>query len=138
MTKNNMKKLAVGVENVAHLVEIQTERKKQLGYACAYTTMKPTKEDELIKDGSLYWIIKGKISARQKILGFQSYIDFDEKKRTIILLDETVIETEKFAHRPFQGWRYLADNEKPADLDKSKYAGLDSDKIDQLSDLGIL
>ena len=138
MEKSNIKKLAVGVETVSDLIEIQNSRAEQFGNGICYTTMRPTKTDRLIAVGSLYWIIKGKISARQKIIGFESYIDSTDKKRTKILLDKQVIETEKFAHRPFQGWRYLADNEKPKDLDKSKYAGLDSDKLEELSELGIL
>ncbi|MFL2659730.1 MAG: DUF1489 family protein [Alphaproteobacteria bacterium] len=137
-SKNNIKKLCVGVETVEQLEKIQQQTFKTLGYGCAYTTMRPTKEEVLIKRGSLYWIIKGKISARQKILGFEQYIDNEGKKRTLIKLDKNVIETEKHSHRPFQGWRYLADKDIPKDIDKSKYAHIDSSELEKLRDLGIL
>jgi len=138
MSKNNIKKLCVGVKTVEQLKQIQQQIFEKLGYGCAYTTMRPTKIDVLIEKGSLYWIIKGKISARQKILGFEQYIDSEDKKRTLIKLDKNVIETEKHSHHAFQGWRYLVDNDIPKDIDKRKYANIDSDKLEKLSELGIL
>ncbi len=136
--KNNMKKLCVGVESVEQLWAIQEHRFNTLGYCCAYTTMRPQAEARLIEKGSLYWIIKGQIKARQKIIGFESYRDETDRKRTIILLDNHVIKTEPHAHRPFQGWRYLADNEIPDDIDTQKYKDLSDTDLSELKDLGLL
>ena len=136
--KNNIRKLCVGVEDVTHLKRIQEDRYASLGFCCAYTTLRPKREAEIIENGSLYWIIKGKISARQKIFGFESYMDEAHKKRTIIVLDKDVIETVPYPHRPFQGWRYLTDEDCPKDLDKTAYKDIPEDALAQMQDLGIL
>lgn len=137
--KVHLKKLCVAVDSVHALTEIMRLRAQQgERYVCAYTTHKPKQADALIESGSLYWIIKGKISARQKIVDFESYVDDTDRKRTKIILDKTVIATELYAHGPFQGWRYLKQDDTPSDIDTQKYAHIDSEYLEQLDALGIL
>ena len=136
--KNNIKKLAVGIETINDLKMLQAHHHETLGYCCAYTTFKPQRFEELIEKGSLYWIIKGRILARQKILGFESYIGDGNRKRTIIILDKDVIETQRHAHRPFQGWRYLADSDIPQDIDTQAYKEIPEEVLSEMQDLGLL
>ena len=135
----HIKKLCVGIETVDQLRILMTQR-ATLGTenVCAYTTNKPVKADELIASGSLYWVIKGKIRARQKITGFGTWVDDNEKVRATIILDSTVIETEYFPHRPFQGWRYLKNTDTPKDIAESDLKDLDPNDAQTLRDLGIL
>ena len=79
-----MKKLGVGLETIEDLKKLQAHRYETLVYCCSYTTLKPQRFEELIEKGSLYWIIKGRILARQKILGFESYIDNSDKKEHLL------------------------------------------------------
>ncbi|MGB1361415.1 MAG: DUF1489 family protein, partial [Alphaproteobacteria bacterium] len=134
----HLKKLAAGIESVAELTEIMQQRAK-LGAdkVCAYTTNKPTRGDEIIESGSLYWVIKGKISARQKVLGYGTWVDDIDRTRATIILDKEVIPTEHYPHRPFQGWRYLKPQDAPKDLSQSEYKDIDTEDFEKLSDLGI-
>ncbi len=81
------------------------------------TRMRPRREAELLDGGSLYWVIKGVILARQEILGLEERIGADEIRRTAILLKPQLVLTEPQPRRAFQGWRYLPEEDAPKDLD---------------------
>ena len=115
-------KLAVGIEDIEHLVAVQRRRleeplrkqikSKRLWHRTRHT---PRRTAELLDGGSMYWVIKGRISVRQRLLGFE--MDTDEEGRNVckILLDAKIVLTASRRHRPFQGWRYLADADAPPD-----------------------
>ncbi len=137
--KIHIQKLCVGVESVEDLRQrMQVRASQGTDMVCAYTTYKPKQADALIQHGSLYWIIKGKMSARQKVIGFGEWIDDFGRVRTKILLDKTVIPTVPYACRPFQGWRYLKPNDTPEDLQHTNPNGIPSDMVYLFRDLGIL
>ena len=135
----HIKKLCVGVESLAELQHRMHMRASQgADMVCAYTTHKPKQAAQLIQHGSLYWIIKGKMSARQKVIGFGEWIDDSGRTRTKILLDAHIVATVPYACRPFQGWRYLKPNDTPADLQHTDTNGIPSDMVVLFRDLGIL
>lgn len=76
-----------------------------------FTRFRPKRAEELI-GGSLYWIVKHRIAARQTILGFGE----TEERRTVIRLDPDLVPVRAFPHRAHQGWRYLAAEDAPEDL----------------------
>jgi hypothetical protein len=80
------------------------------------TRMWPRREAELLNGGSLYWVFKGFILARQKITRLDQITDPDGTKRCAIVLDNSVIRTTPAPRRPFQGWRYLVAKDAPGDL----------------------
>ena len=80
------------------------------------TRMHPRREKELLEGGSIYWVIKGVVFARQKIIGFERRTGKDEIERTAILLDPQYVLTEPQPRRAFQGWRYLSVEDAPLDL----------------------
>ncbi len=80
------------------------------------TRMHPRREDELRDGGSIYWVIKGAILARQTILGFEKVTGTDDVERTAILLDPDYVLTDPQPRRAFQGWRYLPGEEAPKDI----------------------
>lgn len=80
------------------------------------TRMRPKRTDELLDGGSLYWVIKGVIQVRQQILGFEPRTGRDGVSRTAIMLSPKLVETRASRRRAFQGWRYLAPGDAPADL----------------------
>ena len=80
------------------------------------TRMWPKRQDELLNGGSLYWVIKGIVSARQQIIGLEEMIGADGIRRCGIRLDATLHRTHSAPRRPFQGWRYLAATDAPPDL----------------------
>jgi len=70
---------------------------------------------EVLSGGSMFWIIKGSIRARQKILGLEPVIDSEGRKACAIRFDPELVETEALPYKPIQGWRYLTVEEAPID-----------------------
>ena len=82
--------------------------------------MWPKRAEEVLDGGSLFWVIKGQVLARQRILALEPRQGADGIARCALVLDAQVIRTEAAARRPFQGWRYLAAEESPRDLPKGR------------------
>lgn len=80
------------------------------------TRMVPTRTDELLNGGSLYWVIKGEVACRQRLVAIRPFVDGDGIRRCHLVLDPVVHKVMPRPNRPFQGWRYLADKDVPADL----------------------
>ena len=118
----NLLKLCVGAESVEDLEDWQTSQGHRWpsGRAVHVTRMWPKREAELLAGGSLYWIIKGQVLARQRILGLERVTGGDGIDRCALLMDTEVIRTQAAPRRPFQGWRYLAPEDSPRDLPKGR------------------
>lgn len=80
------------------------------------TRMIPRRMDELLDGGSLYWVIKGQIQARQKLLDIRPFKDAGGISRCDLVMDPKLIATQWHPKRAFQGWRYLKPEDAPADL----------------------
>ncbi len=124
MSKNfiNLIKLCVGAENVSDLYNWQKNRiiPKKIGNTKSSATflvtrMRPKRETEILNGGSIFWVFRGLILARQKILGIDKYIEEDSVLRCKIILDREIILTEPHQKKPFQGWRYLNQKDTPKD-----------------------
>jgi hypothetical protein len=72
------------------------------------TRMRPKRMDELV-GGSLHWIVKHRIIARQQILRFEDRAD---GRLDIVCSAELVVLPPK-PRRAHQGWRYLEEEEAP-------------------------
>ena len=118
----NLIKLSVGSESVDQLIDWQQNRSRQWKGSRYFhiTRMWPKREAEILKGGSIYWVIQGVVQARQKILGFDEVIGEDGIRRCAIHLDSDVVRTEPVRKRPFQGWRYLEGKVAPRDLPRGK------------------
>lgn len=82
------------------------------------TKYRPTRYAEMV-GGSLYWILNHSLVARSEILGFE---ETGEGRWHIVLKPELVRVHQK-RKRAHQGWRYLKDADKPADLAEGEDAG---------------
>ena len=107
-----MIKLAVGVADVEWL----EERALQGVPLVVHTRMTPKRAPEMEDGGSLYWVVKGSIMARQPIVDI-STLGEGQTSRCEITLAPQVIRTSPTVRRAFQGWRYLEPKDAPADLD---------------------
>ncbi|MDO9525508.1 MAG: DUF1489 domain-containing protein [Gemmobacter sp.] len=114
----NILKLCVGADSVEDLTSWQASQAHRWpkGRAVHVTRMWPKREPEILGGGSLYWVIKGVILARQPILAMERVEGADGILRCALVLDAAVIRTEPAPRRPFQGWRYLAASDCPRDL----------------------
>jgi hypothetical protein len=109
-------KLAVGVRDVAHLQALQNARAEQSPPLRHFTRNFPKRADELVDGGSMYWVIGGIISVRQRVLAVERATARDGTPSTALVLDPELIRVEPRPMRAFQGWRYLDPKEAPPDL----------------------
>ena len=111
MSPLNISKVAVGCASFDALRKRQ-EARLSGGVVPITTRFRPKRADELV-GGSIYWIVKHRITARNRILGFAE----SEDNRTIIQLDPKLVPVKAWPKRAHQGWRYLSPEDAPADLD---------------------
>ncbi len=137
-------KLCVGVETLEELAQWQQGRiaelkkKKKPLELMHVTRQTPKRAEEILDGGSLYWVIKGQVAARQRILALR-----ETTKNGVpscgIVYEPKLIATARRAHRPFQGWRYLPAADAPADARELKGGkGLPEALKAELSELGLL
>lgn len=115
MSALHISKVAVGCARLETFRRRQ-EARREGATVPIVTRFRPKRADELI-GGSVYWIIKHRIVARQTILGFE---DRTEDRRTIIRLAAELIPVRMQAKRAHQGWRYLAAADAPEDFEGSE------------------
>jgi hypothetical protein len=115
-------KLCVGADSIQDLRDWVAERSLMAmaaglePHSIHTTRMVPKRLDELLEDGSLYWVIKGQVMARQTFRDIRTVTGGDGIQRCELMLGPEVIETVPQPRRPFQGWRYLKPEEVPHDL----------------------
>jgi hypothetical protein len=118
-------KLCVGCDSVAELqgwIRQRLKDKRKRGEKAEHvhrTRMVPKRAEELLDGGSLYWVIRGEIACRQRIRGVKPFRDRDGVGRCGIVLDPKVVLVAGRPFRAFQGWRYLAAEDAPCDLEKT-------------------
>lgn len=134
-------KLCVGAESVEDLAAWQAQNAHlwPKGRAIHVTRMWPKREAEVLGGGSLYWVIKGQILARQRVLDLEPVQGSDGVTRCALHLDPEIIRTSPALRRPFQGWRYLAPEDSPRDLPQGRAAddALPEDLARALAELGL-
>ena len=112
----HLQKLSVGTETLETLVDRQ-KKAVDAGRQLLHPTRNwPRRKEELLDGGSLYWIIKGQIVARQAIKEFIEVLQPDSKPKCGILLVPGLVPVWPRKVRIFQGWRYLEDADIPADM----------------------
>jgi len=123
-------KLCVGAQSIDDLERWQASR---LAFARAaglperieHTTFQtPKRQAEVLDGGSLYWVIKGVVQVRQRIVGFDSGVKEDGSACCLLVLDPVLVPVRPVKRRPFQGWRYLSVADAPADIGGAQAANL--------------
>ena len=117
-------KLCVGVDSVSDLEawihhKLKAQRKRGPREHVHTTRMMPKRSAELLAGGWLYWVIRGEISCRQRLLAIRPMVDRDGVRRCALVLEPLVTLVEPRPYRAFQGWRYLAAADAPRDLDRA-------------------
>jgi len=90
-------KLAVGCDSVRELKQwvaerMATAKKKGLPQRHIHITrMTPKREDDILAGGSLYWVIRGEVAAREKIIALEPFRDKDGIGRCRIVMQPKVI-----------------------------------------------
>jgi hypothetical protein len=125
-------KLSVGTDSVEDLADWQAERLRQMKREGQKpdlfhrTFQMPKRRDDLLDGGSIYWVIKGIIQARQRLLDLREGTREDGTPCTLLILDTTLVPVRPTPRRAFQGWRYLAPDDAPADLTAGNHDAITS------------
>jgi hypothetical protein len=139
-------KLSVGTDSVADLegwIQKKLKEKKRRGQKperIHTTRMVPKRADELIDGGSIFWVIRGQISCRERILAIRPFTDKDGIGRCRLVLDPKCVLVEPRPRSAFQGWRYLEAKEAPRDLSRAApgAAKMPEQMRRELRELGLL
>ena len=138
-------KLCVGADCVEDLVAWQAERMRQASAEgrearpVHLTRMWPKRDAELVAGGSLYWVFRGLVLARQRIVSLSPREGADGIVRCAIALDPETVRVRPQPRRPFQGWRYLRAEDAPVDLAAvAAGSGLPPGLVAELATIGVL
>jgi hypothetical protein len=137
-------KLCVGVESAAELIAWQAHRLKTLRRAgnpaelVHRTRHMPKKRLEVLDGGSLYWVIKGSIQLRQRVIDLREETDAEGRALCAIVFDPVLTPTRPQARRPFQGWRYLPREDAPPDLPQTQRAAVEAMPAEMRAELAAL
>ena len=108
-------KYAVGVSDLDHFRRLRAARAAG-PVVTVRTRRRPRRAAEVVAGGSLYWIVKGFVEARQQVLAIDDATDDDGQPMCLLRLDAALVPTVGWPHRPMQGWRYLTEASAPPDL----------------------
>ena len=123
-------KLCVGCDTVEELATWQAERLRQMKRDSQKpelyhrTFQSPKRREELLDGGSLYWVIKGIVQVRQRLTDIREGTKDNGTPCAMLMLDKALVPVRPMPRRAFQGWRYLAADEAPADIVGGKADGL--------------
>jgi len=135
----NIVKLCVGVSHIQQLADYQTQRRKDNPRIFHVTRMVPRRQKELLKEGSLYWVMAGKIMVRQALTDIEIFTDGEGIRRCRLMLDNTLVPVRPVPRRAFQGWRYFDSADAPPDLTKAEQSGdIPIEMRAELIELGLL
>ena len=112
----HMVKLCVGADDIQDLVDWQKRLMQRLPNPVHHTRMFPKRAEEMLRGGSIYWVIKRAIRVRQPIIDIRKVQDRDGKDMCELVFDPELTQTYAQPKRPFQGWRYLKPEDAPRDL----------------------
>ena len=126
----HMTKIAYGAESAGSLrawLESQDEARTSTRYL-------PKRHEEMM-GGSLYWIHEHAIIGRSPLIGFAQR----EDGRWWIRMEPQLIAVYPKPKRAHQGWRYLAEQDAPADLADGEMQddALPAKLISELAKLGL-
>ena len=136
-------KLCVGCDSIDDLVEwieMRMAEKRLAGERLEHhhvTRMVPKQIAGLLDGGSLFWVIKGNVQVRQRLIDIRPFVDREGIGRCRLVLEPKAVPTEWQPKRPFQGWRYLPAKDAPADLKSGKSGGLPPELSAELAALGL-
>lgn len=133
----HLKKLSVGSASVDGLRALQAQRLANVGRLIHVTRNRPRRVEELLNGGSIYWIIKGVMMARQAIVDFVEAERANGSPACGIVLSPEIVTVVPTRMRIFQGWRYLEVADAPIDIGTDNDENMPSEFFAELRELGI-
>ncbi|MFT4015271.1 MAG: DUF1489 domain-containing protein [Paracoccus sp. (in: a-proteobacteria)] len=134
----HLMKLCVGCDSPAELQAWQRDRWKG-GPARHVTRMWPKRQAELLEGGSIFWVFKGVMQARQRLIALEEVTGEDGITRCALIMEPSLVRVAAVPRRPFQGWRYLNAADAPPDLPEGRdeEPSLPADIARALAEMGL-
>ena len=136
-------KLSVGSDSLDDLAHWQKQRLKALKDAgkkpelIHVTRQTPKRAEEVLDGGCIFWVVKGWIVARQKLLELRP-LKRDGVPHCGLVYDKKIIPVQWQQRRAFQGWRYLEPKDAPPDRHKGDTDALPPELRQELMALGLM
>ena len=128
-------KLCVGVDRLDQLTAWGREERGKGRTPVVHTRSTPKRAAELLEGGSLYWVIKGVVQARQRILAIDKLED-GQRARSEITLAEEVVRVAPQRRSAFQGWRYYEGRDVTPDVSSWEAGEVPEGLAEELRELG--
>src|SRR3977135_2028692 len=104
---------------------MQTAKKKGLPlHHIHITRMTPKRVEELLAGGSLYWVIRGEIAAREKIFAIEPFRDRDGIGRCRRVMQHKLMALSPQPMRALRACRFSREAPPPPDLAKAAAASV--------------
>ncbi len=134
--------MAAGIESIDQLQSVQAKRMAGQSVLKTFTRNVPRRMTELLDGGSIYWVMKRFVRARQKVIGCERLTNSEGRTYAALSLDPEITRTELRPQKAFQGWRYLRPEDALGDLKGGAVGEIDGDMppemAEELRQLGLL
>ena len=104
------------MRDAAHLAAIQANRAASDPPLRHKTRNFPKRAAEITDAGSMYWVIGGIVTLRQRVVEIKPDTWDDGSKCCALILNPELVRVAARPVKAFQGWRYLAPADAPPDL----------------------
>ncbi|MCZ7642284.1 MAG: DUF1489 family protein [Pseudorhodoplanes sp.] len=139
-------KLSVGTESVDELqkwIRAKMKERKKKGQKAERihtTRMVPKRIDELLDGGSIYWVIRGQIMCRERLIDIRPFVDKDGIGRCHLVLDPEMRSGRATAVPGLPGLALPSREDAPRDLDRSApgLAAMPEPMRRELRELGLI
>jgi hypothetical protein len=137
-------KLCVGVATLEELESYRSERAHWWGADYGEgvhvhrTRTRPKRAEEIEGLGSVYWVISGVIRCRQPVIRLAPATDDQGLACCDIIMAPDLVKVTPRPKSPFQGWRYLAPDDAPPDLDPGQSGQGAVEIAEELARLGLI
>ena len=112
----HLMKMAAGIREYPQL---EASMRGRGGNVAVRTRNMPKRVDEIVPGGSMYWVFRGAVMARQPILGISEGAYGDGSRCAVLELAPELFRVVPMPKPVFQGWRYLDSSAAPPDLGAS-------------------
>src|SRR4029078_1012436 len=107
-------KLSVGTDSIEDLedwIKVKLAEQKKRGVKkperIHTTPMVPKRAEDILGGGSIYWVSRGEILCRERILDIRPFVDKDGVGRCRLVLDPKCVTGRTRPYAAFSGWLYL-------------------------------
>ncbi len=113
----HLMKLCIGIRSLDDMIAWQSKQMEKVEHPFHRTLNIPKRMNELLDGGSMYWVVGNKFLVRQMFVDITQGMNADGKSYCEMRFDKKLVPLVPQSKSPFHGWRYLAPENAPQDLE---------------------